>query len=62
MAISPSAAPASPCGGGYNGAKIGRKGEERSGNRLRGPIAGKERSSLTQPGVTKASRSNGSTT
>ena len=45
-----------------DGAKIGREGEERSGNRLRGAITGKEASSLTQPGVANASRSNGSTT
>ena len=43
MAIRPSAAPANPCGDGLtDSAKIGREGEERAGNGLRGAIARKE--------------------
>ena len=45
-----------------DGTEIGSEGEERSRDRLRCAITARKASSLTHPGVTNASRSNGSTT
>ncbi len=46
----------------HDGARIGREGKERAGRHLRGTLAVRNASSVTQPRPTTASRSSGSTT